>query len=146
MSFDVLLRNAVHEAVEPLREEVRQLREDLRTMREMMPPPKRPSLSDRLLTVSEAAKFCGFTVATLREWINANRLSAIRAGRHWRIRKSALEAFVSSAAHSASPAPKVDEQVERILSGLEPSANDHSETSTPRTVAATKLRRGGSHG
>ncbi len=52
---------------------------------------------DHLLTVPEAAERLRVHVITVRRYIKAGRLAAVRVGRNVRVRTSALEAFIGGA-------------------------------------------------
>ena len=49
----------------------------------------------RLLTIPDVAEFCRVSERTVRRWIKAGELPAIRLGRQWRIAKKDLERFLS---------------------------------------------------
>jgi excisionase family DNA binding protein len=52
---------------------------------------------DRLLTVEEAGAYLHKAPKTIRAWISAGKLPALKIGGTWRIRSSDLEAFVGAA-------------------------------------------------
>jgi excisionase family DNA binding protein len=60
-----------------------------------------PSGEDPWLTVPEVAADLNIHPATVRVWIKAGRLAAVRAGRTWRVRRSDLERALLA---DASPA------------------------------------------
>ena len=49
----------------------------------------------RLLTIPDVAEFCRVSERTVRRWIKAGELPAIRLGRQWRIAKKDFERFLS---------------------------------------------------
>lgn len=53
-----------------------------------------PEQRSPYLTVSEVAKLVKVTSKTVRQWIRAGRLPAIRVGRTIRVRREALEAVL----------------------------------------------------
>jgi excisionase family DNA binding protein len=59
-------------------------------------------LSSPLLTIHEVADLLKVKEATIRAWIQANDLRAIKFGREWRVAKKDLEAFLN--AHANKPA------------------------------------------
>ena len=49
----------------------------------------------RLLTLEQAAEFVGRSTSTVRTWLNTEQLAGFKLnGRDWRIRESALQAFI----------------------------------------------------
>jgi excisionase family DNA binding protein len=61
-----------------------------------------PISTDELLTVAEMAAILRLNQQTIRNWIEAGTLPAIRIGRRVRIRRADFNALVS--AHPAGPA------------------------------------------
>src|SRR5215218_6343833 len=49
---------------------------------------------DRLLSTEEVAEYLGVGQATVYRWCRDESLPAVKIGRHWRVRRSALEEFV----------------------------------------------------
>src|SRR5918995_4693666 len=49
---------------------------------------------DRLLSTEEVAEYLGVGQATVYRWCREGSLPAVKIGRHWRVRRSALEEFV----------------------------------------------------
>jgi len=49
----------------------------------------------RLLTIPDVAEFCRVSERTVRRWIKAGELPAIRLGRQWRIAKRDLKRFLN---------------------------------------------------
>jgi excisionase family DNA binding protein len=62
---------------------------------------KPPTSADQLLTVAEIATILRMNQQTIRNWIEAGTLPAIRIGRRVRIRRADFNALV--AAHPAGP-------------------------------------------
>jgi excisionase family DNA binding protein len=62
---------------------------------------KPPTSADQLLTVAEIATILRMNQQTIRNWIDAGTLPAIRIGRRVRIRRADFNALVS--AHPAGP-------------------------------------------
>jgi excisionase family DNA binding protein len=58
-------------------------------------------LSSPLLTIHEVADLLKVKEATIRAWIQANDLRAIKFGREWRVARKDLEAFLN--AHANKP-------------------------------------------
>jgi excisionase family DNA binding protein len=50
--------------------------------------------TDEILTVEEGAAYAKIAPKTLRQWLRSGRLPGLRAGRHWRVQKSALQRFL----------------------------------------------------
>lgn len=59
-------------------------------------------LSRPLLTVHEVADLVKVKESTVRQWINANELRAIKFGKEWRVAHKDLEAYLDS--HANKPA------------------------------------------
>ncbi len=49
----------------------------------------------RLLTIPDVAEFCRVSTRSVRRWIKAGELPAIRLGRQWRIVRRDLEGFLN---------------------------------------------------
>jgi excisionase family DNA binding protein len=49
---------------------------------------------DRLLSTEEVAEYLGVGQATVYRWCRDENLPAVKIGRRWRVRRSALEEFV----------------------------------------------------
>jgi excisionase family DNA binding protein len=58
--------------------------------------------SDELLEVPEIARYLKVSDVTVYRWCKQGRLPALKLGRHWRVRRSALEAFLERGEHSAT--------------------------------------------
>lgn len=54
----------------------------------------RPAASDPLLTVGWIAEATDYDEKTVRRWIKAGRLKAVRAGRQYRVRRSKYLQFL----------------------------------------------------
>jgi excisionase family DNA binding protein len=63
-----------------------------------------PSGEDPWLTVAQVAADLNIHPATVRVWIKAGRLAAVRAGRTWRVRRSDLDRALLADASPASQA------------------------------------------
>ena len=50
--------------------------------------------TDRLMTTGEIAEILNVKPATIRKWIESGSLDALPVGQQWRIKLSALEAFL----------------------------------------------------
>lgn len=50
-----------------------------------------------LYTVNQAAAFLQFKPWTVRQWVRAGKLGAIKLGGEWRIREQDLMAFIEAA-------------------------------------------------
>src|SRR5579864_4056028 len=67
---------------------------------------------DPWLTVQQVSEELKIHPATVRIWIKAGRLRAVRVGREWRVRRSELDRTLMSdaspafAEHDAAPAPE----------------------------------------
>jgi excisionase family DNA binding protein len=106
-SIDTAIREAVREVV---REEIRlAVREELARIRL---DAEAGSRADTYLSVGEAAKVMGVHPGTVRAWIRDGQLPQHRAGRHYRVRKSELEAFARSLP------PKEAEEIEKRAAKL----------------------------
>lgn len=51
---------------------------------------------DRYLSTTEVAQQLGFSLQTIRDWIEAKKLPAIQIGRRYRIRQSDVERIAES--------------------------------------------------
>jgi excisionase family DNA binding protein len=65
-------------------------------------------LSKPLLTTQETAELLKVSEATVRTWIRAGEIRAIRFGREWRLAVKDLEAFVNARATRQPEAPPTD--------------------------------------
>jgi excisionase family DNA binding protein len=70
---------------------------------------------ESFLTVAEVAELLRLNQQTVRNWIDAGSLPAVRVGRRVRIKRSDLDRIVESGYQGSSPAPSAD---------LGPSATD----------------------
>lgn len=57
---------------------------------------------DELLGVPEIARYLKVSDVTVYRWCKQGRLPALKVGHHWRVRRSALEAFLDRGEHSAT--------------------------------------------
>lgn len=57
---------------------------------------------DGLLEVPEIARYLKVSEVTVYRWCKQGRLPALKLGHHWRVRRSALEAFLQRGEHSAT--------------------------------------------
>ena len=65
-----------------------------------------PDVLERLMTVDEVAEYLGLNPATVRLHLRNGELVGFKVGpRHWRIRESALEAFVNEREQAAKALP-----------------------------------------
>lgn len=92
VSVDHAIREAVRDVV---REEIEAV---LRRIGPSVQQPVAPV--SEYLSIADAAELVHVHPATLRGWINEGRLRGHRAGRHHRVRRSELEAFLASLDHS----------------------------------------------
>jgi excisionase family DNA binding protein len=58
--------------------------------------------SDELLEVPEIARYLKVSEVTVYRWCKQGRLPCLKLGRHWRVRRSALDAFLERGEHSAT--------------------------------------------
>lgn len=58
---------------------------------------ERVSQADELLGAEEVARFLGVELVTIYRWCRQGRLPCLKLGKSWRIRRSALEAFIRQA-------------------------------------------------
>jgi excisionase family DNA binding protein len=91
-SVDHAIREAVRDVV---REEIETV---LRRMGHSHSQPATPA--SEYLSIADAAELVHVHPATLRSWINEGRLRGHRAGRHHRVKRSELEAFLASLEHT----------------------------------------------
>lgn len=61
--------------------------------------------TDELLTVEEGAAYAKIAPKTLRKWLRNGRLPGLRAGRHWRVEKRALQRFLREQGQQAARRP-----------------------------------------
>lgn len=90
-SVDHAIREAVRDVV----------REEIQLLMRRMGPTAQPSTApaSEFLSIADAAELVHVHPATLRGWINEGRLKGHRAGRHHRVKRSELEAFLASMEH-----------------------------------------------
>lgn len=89
-SIDAAIRSAVRDVV---REELRMvLREEIARLQR----PATSSVDTDYLSVPEAAALIRVHPATIRGWIREGRLPQHRAGRHYRVKRSELQAFAAA--------------------------------------------------
>jgi excisionase family DNA binding protein len=50
--------------------------------------------TDDIFTVKEGAAYAKIAPKTLRKWLTSGQLPGLRAGRHWRVEKRALQRFL----------------------------------------------------
>jgi excisionase family DNA binding protein len=62
--------------------------------------------TDDILTVEEGAEYAKIAPKTLRKWLKSGQLPGLRAGRHWRVEKSALQQFLREQAQKAVTRPE----------------------------------------
>ena len=77
--------------------------------------PMAAEYDESFLTVAEVAELLRLNQQTVRNWIDAGSLPAVRVGRRVRIKRSDLDRIVESGYQGSSPAPAQD---------LGPSATD----------------------
>lgn len=51
-------------------------------------------MNDELLTVNEVAQILKIHPFTIRLWLKQGKLSGVKIGGRWRVRRSALEGFI----------------------------------------------------
>jgi excisionase family DNA binding protein len=82
-------------------------------------PPETPTSTPQLLTVAEIAAILRMNQQTIRNWIDAGSLPAIRIGRRVRVRRADFDALLS-----AHPAGRQDAErqftARDFWSGVEP--------------------------
>jgi excisionase family DNA binding protein len=59
-------------------------------------PPKQPAASPQLITIADAAVRLGVSIKTIRRWIQAGKLAAVRVGRQIRIPLGAFMHFLGT--------------------------------------------------
>ena len=77
-----------------------------------------PDIEDELLTVAEIAERLKVNPQTVRNWIDADKLQAVRVGRRVRVQQSVLDEFMglqatgdeALPASSGPPAPTFDQR------------------------------------
>lgn len=112
MNFESFLRSIVTEAVR-----------DALTIHRTESVPREPPLpsafSNELLPVSEVAKLCHVTPATVRAWISRGQLPSSRPGHQHLVRRADLDDFLRQQGPLPN-APQIDEdqQVVTILHRL----------------------------
>ncbi len=57
---------------------------------------------DELLEVPQIARYLKVSDVTVYRWCKEGRLPCLKLGRHWRVRRSALDAFMERGEHSAT--------------------------------------------
>jgi len=62
--------------------------------------------TSRLLTVREAAELTGYQPGTIRGWVNARMIAAVRIAHTIRIRDDDLQKFIESNTIAAAPPKK----------------------------------------
>lgn len=97
-----------------------------------------PSGEDPWLTVPQVAADLNIHPATVRVWIKAGRLAAVRAGRTWRVRRSDLDRALLAEASPARPQHGVTFSGETpVVAGPTPAPRhmaDHILTVSPAAV------------
>ena len=58
-------------------------------------------MTDRLLTVEEAAEYLGVSAYTMREWARQGKVPAVRLGRYWRFLESSLAGWLGAIERAA---------------------------------------------
>ena len=58
---------------------------------------------DTLMTLPEVATYTRVSVKRVREWLRMGKLSGVKAGREWRVRRSDLEAFLQVSRPAKEP-------------------------------------------
>jgi excisionase family DNA binding protein len=84
MSIDIALRELVREVV----------REEIRAALRELPATPRAAQAEEFLSVLDAAAILGVHPSTLRGWISSGRVKSFKAGRHHRLRRDDLQAFM----------------------------------------------------
>lgn len=51
-------------------------------------------MTEKLLTIQEAAKYLDIHPITLYKWVKKNKIPAAKLGKNWRFRKATLEAWI----------------------------------------------------
>lgn len=59
-------------------------------------PPKQPASPPQLITIADAAARLGVSIKTIRRWIQAGKLAAVRVGRQIRIPLGAFMHFLGT--------------------------------------------------
>lgn len=62
--------------------------------------------TDEIFTVQEGAAYAKIAPKTLRKWLKNGQLPGLRAGRHWRVQKSALQSFLREQGQQAVTRPE----------------------------------------
>jgi excisionase family DNA binding protein len=63
-------------------------------------------ITSRLLTVREAGELTGYQPGTIRGWVNARMIPAVRIAHTIRIRDDDLQQFIERNTVAAAPPPK----------------------------------------
>ncbi len=87
-------------STEDLRRIIREETADLRALLDAMNDSGKLKRDEPLLTVRDVAERCSVTSTTVRAWVHAGRLAAMRASRRYLVRATDLEAFLAQ-----QPAP-----------------------------------------
>src|ERR1700722_7844841 len=85
---------------------------------------------DPWLTVPQVSEELKLHPATVRAWVKSGRLAAVRAGRTWRVRRSAVEAALMSDASSGYA-----HQEREPASAPTGSGDEVQRTAAPRQIA-----------
>ena len=93
----------------------------------MPDPTSTPASDDPWLTIQQVSDELKLHPATLRAWVKSGRLAAVRAGRTWRVRRSAVEQALMS---DASPGYTREQPASPSDSATGP-----QRTSAPRQIA-----------
>ena len=102
-----LLLQLVSDAVRAVvREELAGLKDELAALH-----PEAPV--NKLMTVAEAAEYAGVKEATIRDWINRGKLSAVKAGQQWRMKPVDLDAAMQ--AGTQDDGPDLDAMADNII-------------------------------
>ena len=75
---------------------------------------KEPNAQKDLLGAEDVARYLGVGPVTVYRWCKEGRLRCIKLGKHWRIRREALEAFLKQHERPA----KLSEELHSLLSTL----------------------------
>ncbi len=98
------------------------------------------SFADELLTVAEVAEQLKLNPQTIRNWIDADKLSAVRIGRRVRVKRVDLEAMLARASAPSPPAPPPAENAGVTLEDRVAAALASGLSSEERAELAGRLR------
>jgi excisionase family DNA binding protein len=81
-------------------------------------------VDNEFLTVDEVAARLKLNPQTVRNWISAGALPAVRAGRRVRVRAASLEAFLEPSGHAAEDESSSRQEFSRALTAAQLARTD----------------------